>query len=737
MPTFINPSLLAGVLLIGIPIALHLMMKQKPQRLMFPALQFVKQRRESNQRRLKLRHLLLLLLRCAAIALLALALARPQFNTENLPAGNAPVATAIVFDTSSRMAYREFNQTRLDIAQEKGRWLIKQLPSASKFVVLDSTSTRSGFDVDRGAAILRLDQLQVAPATRPLSESIENAYTVLAKSTKPTKELFVFTDLSEAAWNRESQSRLASLMKEAPEVSVHLFDVGATEPRNVALGELQLSAQTVSTNGTVDLTYDLLATGDGSGAHAVEVYLLDSDGKSQRRGLETVQLGDNGSAFGSARLSLPPESGIHHGYVTLARHDNLAIDDVRYFSVEARPAWRVLIASPEPVSNYTRMLKGVLAPEDFRKRDMAQFDCETVSLAELGRRDLNAFQAVWILDPGPLSTEAWQRLSRYVNAGGSVAFAFGRNARRGEAFNHPTAQQLLPGTLARQWNIPDGDLRISPDNLEHPILSRFKPVAASVPWDLNPIYKFWQLSRLDDGAHPILTYDNGRPTIVEQEIGQGLVLTITTPLSDELNDRDAWNHLLAPRRQSWPGFLLAIETTHYLIGNSRSVWNYQVGETAELRVDESATLDQYLLTSPGGDTSRVAVDQRDGAIRVMDTHWPGRYELQSGGAAGDRLGFSVNLNPRETQLARVTAEQFKQTLGGATPPIVRNEDQLQRSRRLAAGRGTWEAYPWLIVLIVFIAAGEQLVSSLFYQRGRASSDLHPSAARPSPLQAST
>lgn len=736
MPSFTNPSILFGVLLVGIPIVLHLIMRQQPQRMIFPALQLIQQRRDANQRSLKLRHLILLLLRCAAILLFALAIARPVFESDDMPAGNAPIASAIVFDTGPRMEYRELNQSRLDVAQESGRWLANQLPADSDVVVLDTASTRSDFDIDRSAAALRLDQLQISAATRPLVDTIANAYSIVAKSDKAQKEIFVFTDLSLSTWNRNQLTQLNQLLKLNPEVSLHLFDVGVTTPRNVAIGDLNLSAQTVSTNSTVEIDFDILSTnGDtadpastkNTTTHSVEIYLLDENGKPQRRGQESVQVQDNSGTSVATRLSVPQQSGIHHGYVKLARNDNLAIDDIRYFTIEAKPAWRVLLAAPDPATDYTRLLHDALAPYEYRKRGLAQFDCDVVSLADLARRELDDYRAVWILDPGPLSIEAWQRLSRFVTSGGAVAFAFGRNAQRGEAFNTPEAQQLLPGTLARQWKVPEGDLRLAPESLEHPVLFRFKPVANSIPWDLNPIYKFWQLGPLSESSRVIIPYDNGRPFLVERNVGQGLVLTTTTPLSDALNDRRAWNHLVAPLRQSWPGFLLTVEMTHYLIGNSRSDWNYHVGETAELRLDEEDINEQYLLTTPSGDVSRVLVDPREKIVRVGDTGLPGQYELSAGGKSGIKLGFSANLPPDATRLERVTPAQFKQSLGDLTPPIVRDRKALQKSRKLVSGRGSWEAYPWLLLIFVFVIAAEQLISSLFYQRGKSQMALHSAA----------
>ena len=51
--TFLNLSLLGGAALVVLPVVLHLIMRQKPQRLEFPALRFIQKRHEANRRRLR------------------------------------------------------------------------------------------------------------------------------------------------------------------------------------------------------------------------------------------------------------------------------------------------------------------------------------------------------------------------------------------------------------------------------------------------------------------------------------------------------------------------------------------------------------------------------------------------------------------------------------------------------------------------------------------------------------
>src|SRR5436305_3384109 len=225
---FVNLSLLAAGLLVAIPVVLHLIMRQRPKQFVFPAVRFIRQRRLANQRKLQLRHWLLLALRCAAVGLLALALARPSVASGALSswvaagflaalaalagvialgalsrgvsrlisggfaglaavllvgtlflAGRAlagkspllgdqesPIAAAIVIDTSPRMQYRHENKTRLEAAQDLAQWLIRQLPANTEFAIIAPYPGRGAFAAARAAAEKAAERLRTAGTPR-------------------------------------------------------------------------------------------------------------------------------------------------------------------------------------------------------------------------------------------------------------------------------------------------------------------------------------------------------------------------------------------------------------------------------------------------------------------------------------------------------------------------------------------------------------------------------------------
>ncbi|MBI2480356.1 MAG: BatA domain-containing protein [Planctomycetia bacterium] len=331
---FVNLSLLLGGLFTAIPVVLHLVMRQQPKRLMFPAMQFLRQRRETNRRKLRLKHWLLLALRCGAIVLLALAFARPSVLSAvagqwilialvgagflvvgalttasivqrkgklltgslaaitlasivalaamvvglvNRSAGvllgdeQAPVAAVMIFDTSPHMEYRYQNRLRSEVAQEMGNWLIGQLPPDSEVAVLDSRQSPAVFAVDLASARKAIDRLQVTEVSQPLPSVVLKGLHLLASSEKSRKEVYLFTDLANSAWQDPTGS-LAKTLDASANVLLYVIDVGVLEPSNAALEPLQLSSESLAKSNELRVSTRVQSMG-ATGPQVVQLLL--------------------------------------------------------------------------------------------------------------------------------------------------------------------------------------------------------------------------------------------------------------------------------------------------------------------------------------------------------------------------------------------------------------------------------------------------------------------------------
>ena len=102
---FLHPGLAWGALLAGVPILIHLLNRQRFSPTPWGAMRFVEAAWRRTRRRMQLENLLLLLLRAGAIALLAMALARP-FLEESSPLAALTEKRrdlVVVIDTSASM----------------------------------------------------------------------------------------------------------------------------------------------------------------------------------------------------------------------------------------------------------------------------------------------------------------------------------------------------------------------------------------------------------------------------------------------------------------------------------------------------------------------------------------------------------------------------------------------------------------------------------------------------------
>jgi hypothetical protein len=781
---FVNLSLLAGGIFVAIPVVLHLIMRQRPKPMVFPALRFIQQRRIANQRRLQLRHWLLLALRCAAIGLVALALARPSVTSAAISswiaagflgsgalvagliavvalarglskyvaigaavigglllvaslfaggralAGRSPimgdqeaaVAAVLVIDTSPRMQYRHENQTRLEAAQKMAQWLIKQLPGDSEIAVADSRPGSGAFAVDRAAAAQSVERLRPAGTPRPLVEILESAIALVKQKSQARKEIYVLTDLTQAAWKAPAASDLAKLLKVNENVLLYVIDVGALQPRNFGLEGLTLPSDVLTAGAELTIETQLRASGVG-GERTVELSLEQPDPtlpiirdgqpvlpKLVRRGSQSVKLEPESQQ--RVRFSVRGlEPGVHQGQVRIVGEDGLALDDVRFFAVEVQPAWPVLIVSPPDVS--PKYLVEALAPRELRETGQARFHVETLDQSRLASHELADYRAIALLDPKPLTPGDWNKLAAFAESGGGVAIFLGHNADPPASFQDPAALAVLGGTLTRQTRTA-GDIYLAPRSYDHPILGVFRQLETNIPWDRFPVHYHWNLDELGPNARNIVPYSSGKPAVAENRLGRGSVLVMTTPISDPARPAGyaAWNEL-ATGEDAWPCFVLVNEMFVHLVQSGQSRLNLLAGETAVLPNDPADYPERYQLFTPLDQPQDLLA--REGRVTVRFTDNPGAYRLrgQHHGLPIVR-GFAVNLPADSSDLSRLPREKLDELLGKGRYQLARSQDEIDRA--VGNDRIGSEFYPLLVVLLVVGLALEHVLANRFYRR---------------------
>ncbi|HEY5311447.1 MAG TPA: hypothetical protein VIK18_02970, partial [Pirellulales bacterium] len=357
------------------------------------------------------------------------------------------------------------------------------------------------------------------------------------------------------------------------------------------------------------------------------------------------------------------------------------------------------------------------APIAFRRNHQARFDCQVIGYDRISSQKLEAFAAVFLLDPPPLADAAWEQLSTYAEGGGGVGIFLGEHAQPVKQFNSSAADELLAGPLGQQARHPDGDVYLAAAESHHPLLKKFEPLRDSVPWEAFPVYRYWQFSRLAAGAQIVAAYSDGRPALVERSLGKGRVLTMTTPISEPLGgvSGDRWN-LLPTGFEPWPFVMLANELSLYLAGSAESQLNYLAGQTASVRLADNQHFPTYQVITPK-DEFRQPPEALQNAVVVTTTEMPGNYQVKAGGNEGVNLGFSINLPLEATQLTRIGEPQLDAVFGSLHVRPARSDEQIERE--VQTGRTGHELFPLLILGLVAILALEHLLANRFYRETRA------------------
>jgi hypothetical protein len=777
--------LLGGGLFMVAPIVLHLVMREQPKQLIFPALRFVQRRKETNTRKLRLRHWLLLALRCLAILLVGAALARPSVNSTQfgnwlLVAGlglialvavilavatylqqrgrmllmalgsvagvlvalffallatvwaggsgpslgdrKAPVAAVLIIDTAPHMQYRFENKTRLVAAQELALGVLKQLPEESDIAVLESRAGLASFAADRTAATQALERLRIAGAPQALPAVVKEALELLKTSDKKRQDLYIFTDLSAAAWDSAAARGLPELLEQAASVGVVIVDVGVESPQNYALGELRLSAEQLPQSSQLEIQTEIRRFGP-AGDRVVEVLIEEPDptrpvivnGAMQlpqakvrnRRTLHLDQDAAQALTFSIGKLPL----GVHHGQVRIVGEDALAEDDVRYFTVSVQPAWKVLVAAPRTVS--ATAWTEAISPYEFRETGQARFECVEIPLADLANQRLSDYAAVVLLDPSPIAPAQWDQLKNFAEQGGGVGIFLGHEAEA-SAFNTEAALAVMPGKLNLQVRVPEGTW-LDPRRLDHPVLAPFRTIGTQVPWRQFPVFRYWSVKDIAPEVSTLIPFADGRPALLERPVGRGHALVLTTPITDPLSPRgrDAWNEL-ATGENAWPYFILANEIASYLVSSAETRLNYIAGATATLTNEVGLDPDRYQLFSPTDDPYEVTA--KEGEVVVKFTDVPGAYRLKGQLDRPIVRGFSVNLAPSATELTRVAPADLDERMGAKRYRLVKSQEELTLEGEERVGR---EFFPYLALGLALILAWEHLLSNLFYKKSAA------------------
>src|SRR5688500_7474982 len=131
---FLNPLWLLLGAAIAVPLILHLLQRHQGPRVIFPAVRYLQRAEREHARRIKLRQLLLLLLRIAAVLFLAFAAARPFIRSGGV--SHEPTAAVIILDNSMSSGLVRDDRRVLDELKDRALATLERAGPDDRFWLL-------------------------------------------------------------------------------------------------------------------------------------------------------------------------------------------------------------------------------------------------------------------------------------------------------------------------------------------------------------------------------------------------------------------------------------------------------------------------------------------------------------------------------------------------------------------------------------------------------------------------
>ena len=233
-PIFVG--LLAGAL----PVVVHFLTRPKPVRMPLSTIRFVREAVQQRRARQKLRDILILLLRVAAVLLLAFAIARPLVGQRSpvVASGDDDATRVVLLDVSQSMAAGEHGIQAFERARARAAESLAYRPALRANLLEAGALPHAAFDrCSTNFAALR--QQLAAAAVRPerlnVRAALARAAEILAADARPAgrRELIVVSDFQRTNWTaadfsvlpEDTQIELESVAPEVPPPNLAILSV--------------------------------------------------------------------------------------------------------------------------------------------------------------------------------------------------------------------------------------------------------------------------------------------------------------------------------------------------------------------------------------------------------------------------------------------------------------------------------------------------------------------------------
>lgn len=651
--SFLNSLFLWGLAAAAVPVIIHLIKRSRAVKLPFAAMRFLAIDPNQRIRSQKLKQLLLLLMRIAAVALLALAFARPFFkNIQSNPIwGSGPKAAVILVDQSFSMGY----ENRLGAAVVKARELLATFKPGDDVALMlfsEKVEMVAESDKDFGSLGARLSEM-AALSNRGTNflRAIQAAETRLMESPLASKTVYVISD-----FQATGMDNFHLTWKVQPGIHVEFVSVQNGDFSNLAVQEVL-----VPSRGDHGRSRDVLARIKNFGiAKKRGAVFLSSNGRRTSQKTVTLEPGE-AQVVPFNNIEFP--AGNVAGLIELQSDSDPLLQDNRYYFVLENAAQsKILAVNGEPNPRDATQDELFFLERALNLADLAKYSLTTIPTQHSGQHDFSDYQVIILANVKEVGRSVMERLTYFVRNGGGLIIAMGDQINP-TIFNQ-LFRELSPAVVSDRAFASlnrESSVIMTDVDYQHTIFRMFADAGQGDPSSAQ-FYQYVNVSPVSAEA-VLARFDDGGPALLESKIGNGKVILFTSSLDTE------WNNL--PVKAIF--LPLLYQTVQYVSAEKKGQKSYLVGQPVSLPNFSDRELQSGLsVRTPSG--SEVAIESA-----IFDkTEEAGVYEIHRKNSSRSQAVFAVNVDTRESDLTPIAPEELQSKF------VVDNDEAVQTAAVLSA-----------------------------------------------------
>lgn len=538
--TFMHAGLaLAGVLCIAVPILIHLLLRQRRRPIVWAAMRFLMEAYKRQRRKLRLQQLILLLVRCAMILLIALAIGRPLLEQSGLLGGSGRVVYFLVDNGLAAGATSDTSESALDRHRAAVREMIAELSADDQAGLVALGGPAAALVVpassDHGAVTSLLDGLQVVDSATDLSGALDRVAPEINAARESGAEVVLVILSDFYTGSADVSQPLSTALVDFDDIKVIASPPRASSPGNVQIvGVEPLRSVVLTGSGGVasdqNVRVTLRRTGpiqSEAGTSRIKLRVSGAEQQADDAIREQVVRWKPGQSEATVwvKLDAATEGETSEGQVLTASIDRDAVDGDNTFrrTIAVREALAVGVidqrrfgggpgADSKAAADWIRLALQPTTgtPVDVYDIEPAQVDAPTLA----------GLDAVFVPSPHLIQEGGWDRLRQFADRGGMVIVT----PPAGVAVHlWPDAMERSFGVgwrLAREvTTAPEAGWRLD----EHSFGSLLTLIESELPTLVRPVVvdRTLAIEEVTTGTQTVLSLRDGRPWLVAAEPGEG------------------------------------------------------------------------------------------------------------------------------------------------------------------------------------------------------------------------